>query len=389
MLASGNHRPDKYTFPFVLKACCDLSMPEMGVLVHGLTVTSGVRLDTFVGNPLLAMYMNRGEKEVARKVFDTMWERSVVSWNTMISGYCKNGCAEEALLIFNEMMGGGVEPNDATVVSVLPACGHLKDLKCGRQVHQLVEENGLGSKIPVRNALLDMYVKCGRMTEAQSVFEDMEERDVVTWTTMINGYILNGDPRRALMLCPLMQLEGVRPNSITTASLLSGCANLCFLKHGKCLHGWALRQKLESDVSVETALIDMYAKCNCIRLSFQVFARTSRKRTVPWNAILSGFIHNRLAREAIALFKEMLLEGAHLDHATFNSLLPAYAMLADLKQALNIHCYLMRSGFLSKVEVATGEIGLVSAMLKAESRKAENHSFGGSTFGYCLENGYP
>ncbi|PSR87710.1 Pentatricopeptide repeat-containing protein [Actinidia chinensis var. chinensis] len=360
LLNLGYPKPDKYTYPFVIKACGDLKLLELGVLVHGLTMTSGFGMNTFVGNCLMAMYMNCGEKEVARRVFDTMRERSEVSWNTMISGYCQNGCAEEALRIYNEMVDAGVEPNSATVVSVLPACGHMNDLKCGKQVHELVEKNGLGSNVSVKNALVDMYVKCGCMNEARLVFDKMEKRDVVTWTTMINGYNLNGDGSRALMLCPLMQMEGVRPNSVTVASLLSACADLNSLKQGRCLHGWALRQNLESDVPVETALIDMYAKCNCIRVSFHVFAKTSRKRTVPWNAIIAGSIHNGLAREAIDLFKQMLLEAVAPDDATLNSLLPAYAVLADFQQAMNIHGYLIRSGFSPKLEVATVLIDIYS-----------------------------
>ncbi|XP_052195086.1 pentatricopeptide repeat-containing protein At5g39350 [Diospyros lotus] len=358
MLASGCSRPDMYTYCFVIKACGDLSLLDLGVPVHGLAVTSGVHMYTLVGNYLLAMYMNCGKKEVARRVFDTMKERGVVSWNTMISGYFQNGSADEALQIFNKMVDSGVKPDSATIVSVLPACGRLRDLNCGMKVHKLVEENGLGSKISVSNALLDMYVKCGNMIQGQLVFDKMEQRDVVTWTTMINGYILNGDARKALMLCPLMQLEGVRPNSVTVASLLSACASSHFLKRGRCLHGWVLRQKLESDVSVETALIDMYAKCNCLQISLQVFARTSRRRTVPWNAVLSGSIHNGLAVEAIHLFKEMLLESVMPDTATLNSLLPAYAILADLQQAMNIHGFVIRSGFVSKLEVATGLIDI-------------------------------
>lgn len=357
---SGYPWPDKFTYPFVVKACRDLKLLRLGVLVHGLAVKGGVKLETFLGNCLLAMYMNCGEKEVARGVFDAMTEQSVVTWNTMISGYYQNGCAEEALKVFDEMVGLGVEPDSATLVSVLPACGHLKDLKCGMEILELVKESGLGSSLSVSNALVDMFAKCGCMSEAQLVFDGMDKRDVVTWTTLINGYTWNGDGKRALMLCPLMVLEGVRPNAVTVASLLSTCADLCFLKQGRCLHGWALRQKLESDVSVETALIDMYAKCSCIRGSFQVFAKTSRKRTVPWNAVLSGCIHNGLATEAIGCFKKMLLESVAPNSATLSSLLPAYAKLADLQQAMNIHGYLIRSGFLSKVEVSTALLDIYS-----------------------------
>ncbi|KAL6287776.1 hypothetical protein ACE6H2_012166 [Prunus campanulata] len=356
MLALGQSCPDTFTYPVVIKACSDLSLVDVGVVIHGKTVVCGFHLDVFVQNTFLAMYMSCGQKESAKRVFDAMQERSVVSWNTMISGYFRNGCAKEALNVFDWMMNVGVDPDCATVVSVLPAIGSLKAMVLGRRVHAFVEEKGLGKMISLRNALVDMYVKCGSMSEARLVFDNMAERDVVTWTTMINGYILNGDARGALGFCWLMQCAGVKPNSITIASLLSACGSLHLSKHGRCLHGWAIRQKLESDVIVETALIDMYSKSNCVGHSFQVFANTSKKRTVPWNAMISGCIHNRLGREAIGLFKQMLVEAVQPNQATMNSLLPAYSILVDFRQAMNIHGYLISSGFLSSIEVATGLI---------------------------------
>ncbi|TKY69878.1 Pentatricopeptide repeat-containing protein [Spatholobus suberectus] len=336
MLKLGRTLPDKFTYPVVIKAYGDLSLIDVGVGIHGQTLKYGFDSDTFVQNTLLAMYMNAGEKEAAQLVFDLMQERTVISWNTMINGYFQNNCAEDSLRVFDRMMDVDVEPDYATVVSVLPACGLLKNVELGREVHALVQEKGFWGNMAIRNALLDMYVKCGQTKEAQLLADGMVETDVVTWTTLINGYILNGDARSALMLCRMMQCEGVKPNS--------------------CLHAWAIRQKLESEVIVETALIDMYAKCNHGNLSYKVFMGTSKKRTAPWNALLSAFIQNRLAREAIELFKQMIVKDVQPDSATFNSLLPAYAILADLLQAMNIHCYLIKSGFLYRLEVANGTI---------------------------------
>ncbi|GAV65709.1 PPR domain-containing protein/PPR_2 domain-containing protein/PPR_3 domain-containing protein, partial [Cephalotus follicularis] len=373
MLSSGQCCPDGYTYPFVIKACSEMSLLDVGVVVHGRTLVGGFGLNTFVQNSLLAMYMNCGEKEAARRVFDAMWEHSVVSWNTMINGYLKNGCANEALKVFDGMLGEGMDPDCATAVSVLPVCGFLKEAEKGRRIHAMVEEKGLGKNIVVRNALVDMYVKCGSMDEARLVFDKMGERDVVTWTSMINGYILNGGVSNALALCPLMQFDRVRPNAVTIGSLLSACASLKYLEEGKCLHGWAIRQKFEHDVIIETGLIDMYAKCNHIDLSFRVFGKTSKQRTVPWNAMLSGCIHNGLASEAIGLFKQMQVEAVELDDATLNSLLPAYAILADLQQAMTIHSYLLRSGFLSNAEVCTG---LIDTYAKCGNLESAHKIFG-------------
>lgn len=368
MLSLEHLLPDNYTYPFVFKACGDLLLVQTGILVHGQTFKLGYNFDSFVQNSLLAMYMNFGKTETAWRVFNLMREKTVVSWNTMINGCFQNGLANEALMVFDCMINKGVDPDCASLVSVLPACGYLKDLTLGRWIHKLVEENGLGSKISVMNSLVDMYAKCGSMDEARLVFDKMNlERDVVTWTAMINGYILNGNVRSALALTKQMQIEGVRPNSVTVASLLSACANLHFLKHGKSLHAWAMRGKLEPDVIVETALIDMYAKCNRVDLSCCVFGETSKKKTVPWNSIISGFVHNGLAREAIAHYRKMLMQEVKPNSATLNSLLPAYSVLADLQQARNVHTYLIRSGFLSNIESATGLIDVYAKCGNLES----------------------
>ncbi|KAJ4973357.1 hypothetical protein NE237_006531 [Protea cynaroides] len=361
MISSGHIHPDNFTFPFVLKACADLSLLNMGMSIHCRALATGFDSDTYVQNSLLAMYMNCGKTEMARRVFDQMQEETVVSWNTMINGYLRNGLAEEALAIFDWMMHVDEKPDHATLVSVLPACALLKDLQRGRRVHDLLEEKGLGNYIPVRNSLVDMYAKCGSLDEARLVFDEMSERDVVSWTAMIVGYLLNGDAISALALGHRMQLEGVRPNSVTLAALLSASASLWSLKHGKCLHGWAIRCRLEADVMVETALIDMYAKCNRMNISFRVFTKATIKRTVPWNALITGYVHNRFANKAIGVFKQMLMEeGFYPDCATLISLLPAYADLADLQQAKNIHCYLISSGFHPSVEIATSLIDIYS-----------------------------
>ncbi|CAL5210151.1 unnamed protein product [Lathyrus oleraceus] len=360
MIHSGWSLPDNFTYPIVIKACSELLFFDMGVGVHGQTLKFGFDRDAFVQNSLLAMYMVAGEKDAAKLVFDLMLKPTVVSWNSLINGYFRNDCAEEALRVYSRMMDEGVEPDCASLVSVLPACGVLKNVEVGREVHALALEKGFWGNVVVRNALLDMYVKCGQMKEARLLLNGMNEKDVVTWTTLINGYVVNGDAKNALMLCRMMQSEGVKPNLVSVTSLLSACGDLVSLKHGKCLHAWAIRQNLESEVVVETALIDMYAKCNDSSLSYKVFMKTSKKRTAPWNAVLSGFVHNKLARNAVQLFKQMLAENVRPDSPTLNSLLPAYAILADLKQAINIHCYLIRLGFLCKLEVASMLVDIYS-----------------------------
>ncbi|WOL06070.1 hypothetical protein Cni_G14802 [Canna indica] len=357
-MVSSGLRPDHFSYPFALKACADLSLPRLGAQVHGSSLASGFAADEYVQNCLIAMYMSSGDTVAASKVFDLMTARTVVSWNTMISGFYRNGYGEDALAVFDRMIYDGVGIDEATIVSALPACAHLMDLQRGRLVHKLVDERGLGVDASVRNSLIDMYAKCGCLEEARRVFDNgMCKRDVVGWTAMIGAYALHGCERESLALCHQMQLAGVRPNSVTMASLLGACAALPSPAHGKCIHGSCIRLYLESDIIVETALIDMYAKCSNMDLCSRVFSSGSR-RTATWNAIISGLARNSAAVDAIKYFKQMLAEAVRPDLATIASLLPAYAECADLKQANNLHCYLIRMGFTWSIEVVTGLVDM-------------------------------
>ncbi|KAL0741925.1 hypothetical protein Bca4012_083438 [Brassica carinata] len=359
--------PDGYTYPFVAKAAGELKSVPLGLVIHGRVLRSWFGTDKYVQNALLAMYMSFGRVEMARRVFDVMMNRDVISWNTMISGYCRNGYMSDALMIFDRMVSEGVDADHATVVSMLPVCGHLKDLEMGRNVHKLVEEKRLGDKIEVKNALVNMYLKCGRMDEARFVFDRMERKDVITWTCMINGYTEDGDVKNALELCRLMQLEGVRPNDVTIASLVSACGDALELNDGKCLHGWAIRQRVFSSVITETSLISMYAKCSRVDLCFKVFSGASKNQTGPWSAIIASCVHNELMSDALDLFKGMRREDVEPNIATLNSLLPAYAALADLRQAMDIHCYLTKTGFMSSLDAATGLVHVYSKCGTLES----------------------
>ncbi|KAF5780595.1 putative tetratricopeptide-like helical domain superfamily [Helianthus annuus] len=360
MVESGNPKPDRLTYPFVVKACAELEMYRFGLSVHGLVISGGVDSNTFVGNSLLSMYMSFGENDSAKRVFDEMRDKGVVSWNALISGYFKNGYPNESLMVFKKMVDEKAEIDNATVVSVLPACAYLKRLDVGKEVHDLVRNNGLDENLFVRNALVDMYVKCSQMDDARVIFDETSQRDVVTWTSMVNGYIVNNDTKSAISLCPLMLLEGVKPNALTLASFLSACADLKYLREGKTFHGFAMKNNLDSDVNVETGLIDMYAKCASVSYSFRVFNKTSKVKTAPWNAILSGTTENGLGTEAILLFNEMRRKGVLPNQATLKCVLPAYAITTDLKQVSSIHGYLIRSGFLSKGDLATGLIDIYS-----------------------------
>ncbi|PKA52159.1 Pentatricopeptide repeat-containing protein [Apostasia shenzhenica] len=353
-MLSSNCRPDNFTFPFVLKACSDLSLLRTGAQVHCRATVAGFSSDEYVQNCLISMYMNCGSKDEAETVFAQMGSsKNLVSWNTVISGCLQNGFADQAMVIFDRMVSFGEEIDRATVLSVLPACAQLKDLRSGEWIHKLAEENGVASDISVRNALIDMYAKCGRLDTAREIFNVLiSEGDVISWTSIIGGYILHGCASEALRLAYQMQFSGIRPNSMTISSLLTACGSLPSLIHGMSFHGFSIKLGIESDIFVETALISMYSNCGETDLSSKMFAASSRI-TTTWNAFISGFAQKGLAQEATELFKQMLMEGSVPDLITITSMLPAYACSADLQQVNNIHCFLLKAGFVENIEATT------------------------------------
>ncbi|CAI9777413.1 unnamed protein product [Fraxinus pennsylvanica] len=266
--------------------------------------------------------------------------------------------------------------------SILHHCTTAKSLPTTKKLHAHVITLGLlSNRTHFLSLLISAYAICGQVNYACKLFDELSDRTLLSYKAMIRMYTENGYPHGALKLFVEI-LESCRhyPDKYTYPFVIRACGDLVLLdlgvlvhgltvktctnlpdlRLGRCLHGWAIRQKLECDVNVETALIDLYAKCNCVKLSFSVFSRTSKKRTVPWNAVLSGCVHNKLARESLELFKQMLLEEIKPDDATWKSLLPAYAMVADLQQTLNIHGYLIRAGFISKTDIATGLVDIYS-----------------------------
>ncbi|CAK9227526.1 unnamed protein product [Sphagnum troendelagicum] len=183
---------DPVTFVGVLNACASMVALEEGRHTHGQIIQSGYESVAFVGNSLIDMYAKCGSIEDAKRVFNKLPSRDVVSWNVMIFGHVKYGQGQKALELFRQMQEEGVQPTPLTLVGVLNACASVVALEEGRRTHDWVIKSGWDSNVFVGNSLIDMYAKCGSMVDALKVFNKMPFRDVVTWNAMIGGYAIHG-----------------------------------------------------------------------------------------------------------------------------------------------------------------------------------------------------
>ncbi|KAM1216775.1 hypothetical protein ACFX2J_013017 [Malus domestica] len=355
--------PNNFTYPFVFIACANLLELNHGRAAHSSVFKTGLDKDGHVSHSLITMYARCGELGFARKVFDEISERDLVSWNSMISGYCKMGCAGDAVQFFCEMRTDGFEPDERTLVTVLGACGDLGDLSLGKWVEGFVVENKLEMNTYVGSALIGMYGKCGDLSSARRVFDSMKKKDLITWNAMISGYAQNGMSDEAMVLFDGMKEAGVDPDKITLVGVLSACASIGALELGKWIDTYATERGLQHEIYVGTALIDMYAKCGSLATALRVFEDMPQKNEVSWNAMISALAFHGRAHEAISLFKRMTEGSASVrpNDITFVGLLSAcvHAGLVDKgRQLFN----LMSSSFglVPKIEHYSCMVDLLS-----------------------------
>ncbi|KAJ4980103.1 hypothetical protein NE237_010883 [Protea cynaroides] len=362
MLHRGGSRPDHYTYPFLLKACARLSSIQMGNEILGNIFHFGFDSDIFVHNAVLHMLVTCGELGAARQLFDESSLRDLVSWNSMINGYVRSACPNEAIELFREMEAEQVKPDEVTMIGLVSSCGQMEDLNRGSEFHRYIEGNGLKLTTPLSNALMDMYVKCGSLESARKIFNSMSNKTIVSWTTMvsgcakfgflddarklfdempekdavpwnamISGYVQCRRGKDALALFHEMQAMDVKPDEVTMVTLLSACSQLGALDVGIWVHHYIDKHKMSLSVALGTALVDMYAKCGNISKALQVFWEIPRRNALTWTAIIGALALHGHAHDAISHFLEMIDIGLIPDEVTFLGVLSAccHAGLVD------------------------------------------------------------
>ncbi|WOH10031.1 hypothetical protein DCAR_0729492 [Daucus carota subsp. sativus] len=346
--------PNEFTLPFVLKACASKSMYWEGVLVHGQVLKMGFGSHVCVQNVLISFYFSCRMSDCSGKVFNEINYRTLISWNSMIGGFSKMGCCEKAFLLFVEMRDVGVKPDNSTFVSLLSVCSQICNLELGKFVHSYIEVNGVKADIYVHNALVDMYAKCWDLETAQAIFDRMEDRNVVSWTTMVTAYAKSGLIHSAKRFFDQMPLRNVVswnsmiscyiqkgcfnealelffsmcdskfvPNETTLVSVISACCQLGDLAMGKKIHDYISNNYVLCDVTLYNALVDMYAKCGSVETAFAIFLDMPEKNVVSWNVMIGALALHGDGSKAVELFEQMEADGVLPDKITFTGLISA------------------------------------------------------------------
>ncbi|KAH6772845.1 Pentatricopeptide repeat superfamily protein [Perilla frutescens var. hirtella] len=323
MMQHERQSPDLVTVVSILPAIADLGNLRIGRSVHAYVLRRGLESYVNVSTALLDMYAKCGPVGTARKIFDSMSSRTVVSWNSMIAGYAQNGDSEEALDLFQKMRDEGLKPSNVTVMGALQACANLGDIKRGQVIYELVKQFGLDSDVSVMNSLISMYCKCRRVDAATDLFTKLRVKTLVSWNAMILGYAQNGRTMEAISLFGQMQEHNVKRDSFTLVSVITAVSELSLLRQAKWIHGLVIRSCLQNDVFVMTALVDMYAKCGAIHTARKLFDGTDERHVTTWNAMIDGYGTHGFGKEAVELFDDMCRGDISPNDVTFLCIISA------------------------------------------------------------------
>ncbi|KAF6994691.1 hypothetical protein CFC21_011332 [Triticum aestivum] len=325
--------PTQFALSSAARSAAALAAPGPGAQLHCVGVRLGFDGELFVASNLADMYSKSGLLADACRVFDQMPHKDTVAWTAMIDGYAKNGSLEKAALAFRDMKREGLVGTDQHVYcSVLSASGGLKDGWLGRTIHSAVVKAGFELEVAVRNALTDMYAKAADMENAARVVKiDPGGWNVVSATSLIDGYVETDSVEEALRIFLELQRQGVEPNEFTFSSMIKGCATQALLEQGAQFHAHVIKTNIIGDSFVSSTLMDMYGKCGLVSLSVQLFNEVEHHTDIAWNAVINVFAQHGHGRDAIQAFDGMTSSGIRPNHITYVSLLTAcsHAGLVD------------------------------------------------------------
>ncbi|XAR66737.1 hypothetical protein NMG60_11013060 [Bertholletia excelsa] len=289
LLVSGK-KVNSSTIVGLIPVCSPFGHLDLIQSIHSFCLKSGMVSNPSLSTALTTVYCRLCEIESARQLFDDSPEKTLASWNAMISGYAQNGLTEMAISLFRQMQVFEICPNPVTITSILSACAQLGALSLGKWVHDLINRENFESNVYVSTALIDMYAKCGSIMEARQLFDVMKEKNVVTWNAMISGYGLHGHGREALTLFTEMADSRISPNGVTFLSILYACSHAGLVREGEeifysMVHDYGFEPLAEH----YACMVDLLSRSGKLEAAFDFINKMPVKPgSAVWGALLGA-----------------------------------------------------------------------------------------------------
>ncbi|XP_015573496.2 pentatricopeptide repeat-containing protein At4g14820 [Ricinus communis] len=344
-MRSSNVEPDKIVLSTIISACARAKNLGYGKEVHDLIIENNFALDSHLESGLISLYagcgcmdmakelftnmssrnlvvsttmvsgyLKVGRIEDARLIFNQMDEKDLICWSIMISGYAESDQPQEALHLFNEMQFLGIEPDEVTMLSVISACAHLGVLDQAKRIHMFVDKNGFGKALSVNNALIDMYAKCGCLEAARAVFEKMQIRNVISWTSMINAFAIHGDANSALNYFHQMKEENVEPNAVTFVGVLYACSHAGLLEKGQRIFASMINEhSITPKHEHYGCMVDLFGRAKLLREALHlVETMPLAPNIVIWGSLMAACqVHGEIELGEFAARQVLELDPDH------------------------------------------------------------------------------
>ncbi|MBA0863666.1 hypothetical protein Goshw_024152 [Gossypium schwendimanii] len=341
---------DNYSFASVLSTCYIENL-GFGRQVQALVVKTGFLFRASVLNAAITMYFNCEDVENACRVLEEV-ECSVydgITFNVMIEGLLNVGRVEQALLMFREMLEACLGPSELTFVSLMSSCSCRR---VGDQVYAQAVKLGFEQSTSVSNAAITMYSTCGDLNAARLVFERLEQKDIVSWNTLLSTYAQRSSSSSAFVIYMEMRRSGIEPDEFTFGSLLS-CSE--FIEMGEMIHALVFKNGLISRVQVSNALVSSYSKHGEMNQAYQLF-QMSPKNLISWNTIISGFFLNGFPAQGLEQLTKLLISNLRPNSYTFSITISICASISSLNNGKQLHAYILRHDFSSETSLGNALI---------------------------------
>ncbi|XP_039145081.1 pentatricopeptide repeat-containing protein At2g02980, chloroplastic [Dioscorea cayenensis subsp. rotundata] len=341
--------------------------------IHAITIKSD--LDVSLLTKLITAISIRPTPlslSYAHQLFDQIPHPGVLLFNTMSRAYSRSNTPLLSFSFFSRMLESGLFPDDYTFPSLLKACSTSKALKQGRQSHAVALKLGHAENAYVLPTLINMYAECGDINASRNLFDRMDQKCIVSYNSMITACVRSSRPSEALALFRELQADGIESTYVTMLSVLSSCALLGALELGRWIHEYVKKNGFSSYVKVNTALIDMYAKCGSLDDAVQVFTDMDYRDTQAWSAMIVAYAIHGHGTHSISLFEDMRREGIKPDDITFLGVLYACSHAGLVEQGLEyFHCMKRNHGITPGIK----HYGCIVDLLARAGRLEEAYKF--------------
>nr|DAD38941.1 TPA_asm: hypothetical protein HUJ06_013263 [Nelumbo nucifera] len=344
--------PHSQVYAILFHACSRLGYLDEGRRLHQHMLDHNHEAGLYVSNHLINMYAKCGCLDLARKLFDKMPERNIVSWTALITGYDQHGRPDDCFCLFSSLIAHH-RPTEFAYASVLSSCNRIR----GQQVHALALKTSFDAYVYVANALITMYSRSGCCdqnydgNDAWFIFQAMSFRNLISWNSMIAGFHLCGRGTKSLELFSRMHFEGIgfdRATLVTVLASMCSCydADFDLLMHCYRLHCLATKTGFALKVEVATALVKAYSMLggdatDCRKLFLEI---RGHRDVVSWTGIITTCAEKD-PEEAFLLFCQMRWEGVDPDRYTFSIVIKTCASLATGRHGSSIHAQIIKAGF--------------------------------------------